>query len=106
MPNPLNRAWCCVQGHGRSAVTAAAILVALGEAHSADEALALVGWPACLAMPALPRTPFQRSHSPALPAPPPLQTVKARPGVKPNYRQVAMLREWVATHQAKQAQQQ
>lgn len=35
-------------------------------------------------------------------APAALQTVKARPGVKPNYRQIAMLREWAAQHLAQE----
>ncbi|KAL4442129.1 hypothetical protein ABPG77_011390 [Micractinium sp. CCAP 211/92] len=59
----------CTHGHGRSAVTAAAILMAMGKADTVEEALA--------------------------------RLVKARPGVKPNYRQVAMLKEWAGRRSAR-----
>lgn len=54
----------CTHGHGRSAVTACAILLAMEGAATPEEALAKV--------------------------------IKVRPGVKPNRRQVAMLKEWAA----------
>ncbi|KAL4427938.1 hypothetical protein ABPG75_002027 [Micractinium tetrahymenae] len=60
----------CTHGHGRSAVTAAAILMAMGEADTVEDAMSKV--------------------------------VKARPGVKPNYRQVAMLQEWAARRATKE----
>lgn len=58
--------FCCpgAQGHGRSAVTAAAVLMGMGGASTVDEAMAKV--------------------------------VLARPGVKPNFRQIDLLREWAA----------